>query len=103
MHTWLVKSLHVINIIIDGTDREIDGVHAVYFHPEDLHVEGEVGEGDGPHCDVVADWYQRPGGVRGEPEVQLAHEHPREYCEVGFVEILGEVVETGVGLFGVER
>ena len=33
----------------------------------------------------------------------MAHEHPWEYCEVGFVEILGEVVETGVGLFGVGR
>ena len=59
----------MINIVVDGTDRDVDGVHAEYFHPEDLHVEGEVGEGDGPHRDVVADRHQRPGGVRGKPEV----------------------------------
>ena len=53
----------MINIVVDGTDRDVDGVHAENLHPEDLHVEGKVGEGDGPHRDVVADRHQRPGGV----------------------------------------
>ena len=46
--------LHVIDAVIDGTDCDIDSVQAEDGDPEDLHIEGEVGEGDGSHRYVVA-------------------------------------------------
>ena len=46
---------HVVYAIIDGTDCNVNSVHAEDVDSEDLDVEGEVGEGDGSHCDVVAD------------------------------------------------
>ena len=54
MVTGDVVVLHVVDVIVDGTDGDVDSVHGEDGDAEDLYGKGEIAIGGGEHGDVVA-------------------------------------------------